>query len=126
MDEKICIDSDILIGVLRKDLKAKSFIGSINGELCTTSINSFEIWLGRKDLQQTDELLSSCTVFYLDEKSARRAADIQRELQKTGNTIEFRDLFIAAIAIENGLALATFNKKHFERLSGFGLKMVET
>ncbi len=125
MDKRICLDSDILIGVLRQDLKVKRLIENLNDELCTTSVNSFEVWMGRKNSEKTEELLARLTTIPLDQKSAKRAGDIHRELAKNGNIIEFRDLFVGAIAIENGLVLATLNKKHFERLADFGLKMLE-
>lgn len=32
--------------------------------------------------------------------------------------IEFRDIFIAATCIVNGLPIVTLNKKHFKRIAG--------
>lgn len=94
MDQRICLDSDILIGALRQDKKVKSLLENLNDELCTTSVNSFEIWTGRKNSEKTEELLARLTAFPLEEKSAKRAADIRRELAKNGNIIDFRDLFV--------------------------------
>lgn len=54
------------------------------------------------------------TVF--SREHATRAASLAAELR--GSTIGFADFQIAASAIIDGAALATFNTKHFNRVSG--------
>jgi predicted nucleic acid-binding protein len=38
------------------------------------------------------------------------------ELESKGNMIDPRDLFSGCIALENGYAVLTRNRKHFERI----------
>ena len=38
-----------------------------------------------------------------------------------GNAVESRDVFIAATAIVNNCALATFNVRHFSKIEGLKL-----
>lgn len=126
MDRKICLDSDIIINFLRKSPKAKETLNKLGGEFYTTQINLFEIWSGRLiDEEKTiKEMLNSLIKFDFDEDAAIKAGEIMVNLKKSGNIIDFRDLFIASICIVNNLELLTNNKKHFERLKKYGLKIV--
>lgn len=125
MDERICLDSDILIGILRQEEKAKKIIENTADDYSTTSINVFEIWLGRKNEEKTHEMIQSLEIISLDENAAKKAAEISKDLKKDGEMLDIKDILIASVCIENGLVLATFNKKHFERLVKFGLKLAD-
>ena len=58
-------------------------------------------------------------------KGARIAGKLKVMLEETGFAIDIRDLLIGAIALSNDLSLKTNNKKHFERMKKFGLRMVK-
>ena len=67
-------------------------------------------------------------LFYIlpfDNKSVLIASKIYSSLRKDGKLIDERNLIIGSICIANNLPLATLNKRHFERLRKFGLKLVE-
>ena len=121
MVRKICLDSDVIISLLNKDVKTKELLESLDAEFYTTVINSFEVWYGRKESESMFQFLESLNVLELDQRSSLVAADALRELKKQGRMIEFRDLFIAGVCIVQGIELLTFNKKHFERMKDFGL-----
>ena len=125
MDQSICLDSDVLIGILKNDKRATGLLASADANYFTTAINAFEIWEGRTNKEQTEIFLSKMTIVPLDSSSAKRAADMHREMKSAGNALDIKDLMIGAICIENSLSIATFNIKHFERLKKFGLKIVE-
>ena len=122
---KVCLDSDILINLLNKDEETKKVIESIDAEFYTTTVNSFEIWYGRKDSEEIFQLLEWLNILELDQNSALKSADILRTLKKQGAMIDFRDLFIASICITNKIEFLTANKKHFERLKEFDLLLVK-
>ncbi len=126
MDRKICLDSDILIEILRTNQDVKDQLSELNSNLYTTPINIFEVWGGRskKDEEGVKKLINSLKKIDLDELSALKAGDMQIELKNSGELIDFRDLFIGAVCIQNNIELLTNNKKHFERLKKFGLKLV--
>jgi len=126
MDKKICLDSDILIEISRGNRKIIDRIKNLDANLYTTSINIFEIWTGRlkKEEEATRALIASLKKTDFDEGSAIKAGDMQIKLKEAGNLIDFRDIFIASICIENDIELFTNNKKHFERLKRFGLQLV--
>jgi len=64
-------------------------------------------------------------VLYFDNKALIKASEIYASLKKKGKLIDERDLMIGAICISNNLPLATLNKKHFNRLKQYGLKMID-
>jgi len=57
------------------------------------------------------------------ETTALQHARVWALLESSGQMIGDYDLIVAATAIERGSTLATFNKRHFERVNG--LKVVE-
>ncbi|MBS3158973.1 type II toxin-antitoxin system VapC family toxin [Candidatus Woesearchaeota archaeon] len=124
MVRQICLDSDVIIAFLNKDEKAREAINLLDANFYTTAINSFEVWFGRKHSENIFELFSWLTPMPLTDKIARAAADIQRDLERKGNLVAIRDLFIAAICIENDLELFTYNLKDFERLEKYGLILI--
>jgi len=124
MDRKICLDSDILIELLNKNEVVGKAIESLEADFYVTPISVFEVWYGRKEKENISGLLESLHVLIFDRESAFLAADILRELEKNGNVVELKDIFIAAICVSNKIELMTNNIKHFERLKSFGLKLV--
>jgi predicted nucleic acid-binding protein len=124
MDRRICLDSDILIALLKGDKTAKKILESVDAELYTTSVNVFEIWFGRTKEEIIAELFGSLRLLAFGEGSARLAADMLRTLKERGTMVDFRDAFIAAMCIRHNAELLTGNKRHFERLNEFGLTLV--
>lgn len=122
-----CLDSDLLVAILRGKEEARTIVEELDEESkgATTSVNAFEVYFGanksaKKDdnVKQASKLLERLTVFPLDLSSSRKAAEISAKLGANGETIDFRDAMIAAIAEENGLTLVTRNISHFKRIKG--------
>jgi len=71
-----------------------------------------------KQLNIFDEFISSNLIVPLTEKSARISSELYSTLKQSGKIVDDVDLFIAGIAIENDMILATNNEKHFGRIPG--------
>jgi predicted nucleic acid-binding protein len=127
MDREICLDTDILIEITKNSEEIITFLRKLGANLYTTPINSFEIWTGRlrKEEEHIKNLIENLKSADFNKKAALRTGDIYKYLKEKGELIDFRDIFIASVCIENNLELFTNNKKHFERLKKFGLKLVE-
>lgn len=123
MVNKICLDSNIIIEILKGNETAKSIIEETE-ELCTTPINIFEVWYGKRKEELIDNFLDAFNILNLDKESAKKAAEIAKSLEQKGKSLDTRDIFIGAICIENNAPLLTNNKKHFERLEDFGLHLL--
>lgn len=122
MAEKVCLDTDTCIAVVKGEKKAEKLGDLIaNGKLFITSITVFELYLRKENLNEIKNFLEGIFVLSFDADCALKASNIQKELKSKGNLLDFRDIFIASIAIVNNCSLATFNKKHFFRIKDLEL-----
>ncbi len=127
--EVLCLDTDILIDLLRGESKTVEEIKQLEDkfELVTTAINLFELYYGayktgrERNIEAVKEVARRVEVLNLTEKSAEISGKILAELEKRGEAIDFRDVMIAGIVIENNITLYTRNVKHFKRIEGINL-----
>lgn len=120
----VCLDTDFLMDLNRKDQKAISKMGEFveNNELVyTTIINVAEYYVGAHRSKNKDAVdnarnyLKQFSILGLDEDSALLWGKLHKDLKS--NSIGDRDLFIASIAISNKQTLITRNSRHFQRIS---------
>ncbi len=131
--EKICLDTDVLIDLLRGKREVVEKIRELEEryELATTAITLFELYYGaykvgrERNIAAVRELAKRLEVLDLTEKSAEMAGRMAAELEERGEGLEFRNVLIAAIAATRGAWLYTGNLKHFKRLERFGIKVFE-
>lgn len=128
--EKIVLDTDVLIGLLRNDHTTAELVKSLEkgNELGATDINAFELYRGayksnksEGELAATKGLLNTLFLAGTNEAAMELAAKIIIDLERKGNPVDIRDLFIGSICLVNSFKLLTKNKKHFERLKGLEL-----
>ena len=127
-----CLDTDLLIAILRGKEEAREAAADLDEEsrAATTFVNAFELFFGanrsarkNENVKEASRLLERLVVFPLDLSSSRIAAEISTKLLAKGDAIDYRDAMIAAITINNGAALYTFDLKHFSPLKALGLKL---
>ncbi|MFP3202521.1 MAG: type II toxin-antitoxin system VapC family toxin [Sulfolobus sp.] len=121
-NKRICLDTDVLIDAFKTDVR--KFSGYY-----TTCINLYEFLRGvafiGKDVEKFKNWIEvNLNIVCLDNSSLKVASIIYSDLRKRGELIEDPDLLIASICIANDLSLMTGNKKHFERLKRYGLKLI--
>ncbi len=130
MENKICLDTSILVDFLRNKPDAVSWIkqSEETSSLATTTINLFELYYGaykslarEKNLKALDELKSRLIILNISEKIAQEASKQLAKLESEGNEIDFRDLFIGVTALSEGFAIKTVNQKHFSKIEGLTL-----
>jgi len=123
----LCLDTDVLIDYLRKPSETvKLLVEKIYEEKIsayTTTVNSFEIWLGaflapkREELiKETEEFLSQLEILDFNYEASVEASRSMVTLRKQGQTIEIRDLFVSSISKVSGMPLVTRNIKHYKRI----------
>lgn len=124
---RLCLDTDVLIDYLRKPseivklLMEKIYEGKISAY--TTTVNSFEIWLGtllapkpKELIKETEEFLSQFEILTFNYEASVEASRMMVTLRKQGQTIEIRDLFVGSISKVSGTPLVTRNIKHYKRI----------
>jgi len=125
--KRLCFDTDVLIDYFRgpsdttkqlmKKVHERKFLA------CTTTINSFEVWLGvylapkpEVLIGKTEEIMDQLEIINFNYDASVEAGRILATLRKKGQVIEIRDLFVGSIAKVSEIPLVTRNVKHYERI----------
>ncbi len=122
MAEKVCLDTDVCISIIKGQPEADRISDLIAaGKIFVTSMTVFELYLRKEKIHEIQNFLDGIFVLDLNEECAIKASSIYKELKEKGNILDFRDVFIASIAMVNNCSLATFNKKHFSKINNLEL-----
>jgi predicted nucleic acid-binding protein len=123
----VCLDTDFMVALLRKDRDALEYARSIENEarLCTTPVNAYELFQGayrslrrEENTAMIEELLSTLEVLAFDIEASRVSGSITADLVRRGNALDPRDALIGGIVKRHEEALLTRNIDHFSRISG--------
>lgn len=125
-DNLILVDTSILIDYYRKTQKEKTIWIALVRQgyaFAISAITKYEIYSGATSGQLTfwNNIFQVITILPFDELSVDTAVTLNSALKKKRKQINLADLFIAATAVSNKLALATLNRKHFERIDMLSL-----
>ncbi|MCA1818955.1 MAG: PIN domain-containing protein [Thermoplasmatota archaeon] len=125
-------DTCLLIDALRGERAASAFMRDLQSQgafMAIPSIALFELWEGveraDRSLEQqrmVEELAESYPVLAFESRHAQRAGRLSGELVRRGEMLDAVDAQIAGMALVEGLAVVTRNRKDFERVPG--LKVV--
>ena len=127
---KVLLDTDILSEILKGKsavvtARARTYMVQ-QGNFTTSAVSVAEIVyglrrVGREDrLAQFEAALETTEVLPLDDDAARLAGRINADLERVGRVIGMPDVFIAAIALRNGLPIVTGSVAYFERVRSAG------
>ncbi len=123
----IVLDTDVLIEIFDRDsdrgeAALEAIIGS-GEDIAMTSINLHEILYGLEKYAKPVEDVLLLPVLPFDKRDAQTSAMIELRSEADGGAARRTDAMIAAIAINRGALLYTFNVRHFKGLEEMGLKM---
>lgn len=127
MSGRILLDTNIVIALLASDPLVTSRIVAVDqlmvpvivvGELYYGCLNSVH---REENLRKITELASKVTVIACDRITAYYYAQIKAQLKAKGRPIPENDIWIAATAVQHGLALAS-RDAHFEAVEGLSLE----
>ena len=119
--EVALLDADVLIDYLLDEGVASAVADRLRARAAATSaVVVYELTRGvaegeRDELRQA---LRGVRVYPLDDRAARKAAELWRHLESKGQRIGDRDVLTAAIALTAGLPIVTRNADHFRRVPG--------
>ena len=92
-------------------------------ELCVSAVTANEIYAGEEDPCEL-ELLEHLRIIPFGKEEARRAAEFERQLIKSGSKIPKLDTFIASTASCANATLITTDR-HFKNISKLHVILVE-
>ncbi len=124
----ILLDTDVMIEILDKKSKkgdeALDRISEQTEQAATTVINMHEILYGLNKYAKPVSTLLQMPVLNYTKRDAVLSARIELEAERGGTPIRRADSMIAAIAINNGAKLYSFDEKHFRPLHAMGLQLI--
>jgi len=128
MNGRYLLDTSILVALFANDATVQEkltradevFIPTIAvGELYYGALKSQRV---RENLAMIDELAEESIVLGCGVETARRYGEIKNALRVRGRPIPENDLWIAAIALEYGLAVAT-RDEHFKEIGSLKVEI---
>jgi tRNA(fMet)-specific endonuclease VapC len=123
----ICLDTDIIVDIIRADKPISKLVGIQYIGSCTTMITLLELYYGAfksgksSDIALVESLKSDVAILELSKEDAKLAGRIMADLDKKGLKTDFRDVVIGAMCINRKMAVMTRNLKHFKRMEDYGL-----
>jgi tRNA(fMet)-specific endonuclease VapC len=127
----IVLDADVLIRGEKGSFDLASWVAAHSeDQFEVAAITVAELWHGveratpahrAKRQQYVRAVLAPLPIIPYTEQTAREHARIWAELAVTGKMIGYYDLIVAATARERGSDVATFNRKHFDLVSGLNV-----
>lgn len=134
----ILLDTNVVSALMRRSPDAE-VLAWLDGQppesIWTTSVTIFEIEFGLALLPkgrrrtQLEEAFAAMIaedlggrVLSFDDDAARRSAEMAAKAQRSGRSVEIRDVQIAGITAVRRASLATRNTKHFDAL---GIRLVD-
>ena len=124
----IVVDTDVLIEIFEKNSEkgndALMNLINIGETVCITAINLHEVLYGLEKYAKLVKEILRLPVLSFRKRDAVTAAKLELEMERSGSAIRRTDAMIAAIVLNNGAVLYTFDVKHFEPLKNYGLKIL--
>ncbi len=118
------LDTDLLAGVLRKNIEAVRKYEELQyDDISITILNAQELLFGalisentEANFKATKGMLDEIEVIIYDEKCMAESVKIQACLEKTGKHIGLVDEMIAGICLAHNATIVTRNAEHFSRI----------
>lgn len=129
MTDIVLVDTDVVSFLFKGDSRARPFATLLSTQRQAIAfMTAAELWRwglkrgwGQARLDRLDELVTSFIVLPADAATCRFWATVRVQCDGVGRPISVQDAWIAAVALQHGLKLATNNVKHFEAVAGLRL-----
>lgn len=119
------VDSDIMVDLTRGSGAEADYLDSLDDVWSISMITSLQLQVGSRTHCETTDLdlvLSGYRVIPPNEGIARRAYYLVKTYARS-HGLRTLDSLIAATALEDGLTLATKNRKHFQMIGDLKLEV---
>ncbi len=114
----VLVDTNLLIDALNGRRGRREFLGELvaqGHELASCAITIAEVYAGMRpnEARKTEAWLADTEYYETQRSTAKLGGELKYNWARKGHTLFLVDTLIAAVAIENGLTLATDNVKDF-------------
>ena len=123
MPGRILLDTNVIIGLIGGETAAVSLVAAANA-VFVPSVAIGELYYGayksarvEENVERVDEFARARSILRCDTDTARIYGTIKSKLHAKGRPIPDNDIWIAAIAIQYSIVLATTDR-HFDDVEG--------
>jgi predicted nucleic acid-binding protein len=119
VSERLLLDTDVLVEYLRGRPEAVEYLEGRASDLYLSVISAAELFAGARgdeDEGSLKQFLLAFAILPVTEKVARLGGLYRRDFGP-GHGTGLADALIAATAVENGVNLVTFNRRHYPMVS---------
>jgi predicted nucleic acid-binding protein len=119
------VDTNIVVDVTRGSITAADYLDSLDDVWSVSTITCLELLAGTRTQRETNDLdlvLSGYRAIPPNEDISRRAYYLMKTYARP-HGLQTLDSLIAATALEDGLTLATKNRKHFQMIGDLKLEV---
>jgi predicted nucleic acid-binding protein len=119
------VDTDIIVDYLRGNQMAADYLDSLRNEWSISAITGLEAIAGarnQREISDIDIIVSAYPAIPPNGAITRRAYYLLKTYAKS-HGLRTLDALIAATAFEDGLTLATRNRKHFLMIDGLRIEV---
>ncbi len=121
--EIICLDTNILIEILKGNAKTKKQLLEMGGSFVISSITVMELFYGARNKQEIltlDKFIKHFEIIDLTPTISKHATFLVKTFSKS-HTLDIPDALIAATCIVNNISLFTYNLKDFQYLPNLSI-----
>ena len=114
--EKIVLDTNILIEILKGNQETVTKVQSFENELCISAITVMELFYGainKAEVKKLENFILLFTVIHTNENISRKAINLVKQYAKS-HTLDIPDSIIASTALTLECKLFTYNTKDFK------------
>jgi predicted nucleic acid-binding protein len=126
----IVLDTDVLIEIFdRQSAKGDEALRKLieRGEdAATTVINLHEILYGLEKYAKPVRDVLLLPIIEYTKRDAQLSAELELKAESSGRPVRRTDAMIAAVVLNRGALLYTFDLKHFSVFKDFGLKLFQS
>jgi predicted nucleic acid-binding protein len=126
----IVLDTDVLIEIFdRQSAKGDEALRKLieRGEdAATTVINLHEILYGLEKYAKPVRDVLLLPIIEYTKRDAQLSAELELKAESSGRPVRRTDAMIAAVVLNRGALLYTFDLKHFVVFKDFGLKLFQS
>lgn len=123
------LDSNVIVAAFEEDLEVTQRLAATPSDLLfIPAVALGELYFGamksrrvNANRQRLEEFVAASNVLPVDAATARIYGEVRERLRSIGRPIPENDLWIAATALQSGLALVT-RDSHFEHVNGLKIE----
>jgi len=125
----IVLDTDVLIEIFdRRSARGDEALRKLierSEDVATTVINLHEILYGLEKYAKPVRDVLLLPIIDYTKRDAQLSAELELKAESLGTPVRRTDAMIAAIVLNRGASLYTFDLKHFSIFKNFGLKLLQ-